>query len=254
MTWLAEITALSTSILWLLAGTALLAGLIRGFAGFALSAVTVAIMARFLPPVELVPMLWFLEMAASLVLMKGGWKDADRKTTLGLFVGTTIGLPIGLALTLALPLDASKTLALILLITLAMMQLLRIRLPFLATTPGLYGSGIAAGVATGLAGVGGMFIAVYALTRQLPPRVMRGTLNIFLLAGGSTSLVTHLLIGTMDATASIRGLIFAVPCLIGVFLGQALFTPRYEGYYKPVCLTLIVGLALLGLVRLGMEG
>ncbi len=254
MTWATQLTNLSPGIFVAMLLIAFAAGAIRGFAGFALSAFVMACAATLIAPIELIPMLWFLEMSASLILMKGGWQDANRSIAIGLFVTSAIGLPAGLLLNLALPVTASKIIALCLLITLAALQLAKIRLPFLATKPGLYASGFSAGVVTGLAGLGGMFIALYVLARQMPAREMRGSLNIYMLGGGALGLITHLLIGTMDQTAATRGLLFMLPCIAGVFLGKALFTPKYEPYYKPLCLTLLIGLAALGLLRLSLQG
>lgn len=245
---------LTPGLAWLTVTACFLAGMIRGFAGFGLSALAMAILAAFIPPIELIPVFWFLEMSASLILMKGGWADADRPTAVTLVLAAGIGLPLGLLMTLAIESDLSKTVALCLLILMAALQLARIRIPFLATRPGTAATGFGAGIITGLAGAGGLFVALYTLVRDLPARTMRGTLNVYILGGGLVGIVTHLIIGTMDATAVTRGLILTIPALAGVFAGQALFTPRWEGYYKPVCLTLLIGLAAAGLIRLGLEG
>ncbi|MDK3074056.1 sulfite exporter TauE/SafE family protein [Sedimentitalea sp. JM2-8] len=227
-----------------------LAGAVRGFAGFGLSALAMAMLAAFIPPIQLIPAFWFLEMSASLILMKGGWADADRPAALILILSAGIGLPIGLSVSLSLDPTLSKTAALAVLIVLALMQVSRLRLPVLATRPGTVATGLSAGFITGIAGVGGMLIALYALARDIPARRMRGTLNIYLLGGGVIGLVVHLLIGTMTAQAATRGLALILPTLAGVFVGQALFTPRWERWYRPACLFLLIGLAASGLLRL----
>lgn len=250
MTWLSELLSFPKEVLYLLIGATFLAGMIRGFAGFALSAVVMAIMTSFIAPVELIPMLWFLEMSASLILMRGGWQDADRSTAMALIVGAALGLPLGLILTLSIPVATSKLVALFLIIFLALTQLAKVKLPALATRPGTFGSGFGAGIVTGLSSLGGMFIALYALVRQLPPRTMRGTLNIYMMGAGCTGLITHLILGTINQTAASRGAVFILPCLIGVFIGKAFFTQKYEKFYKPVCLILLIGLAAASLIRL----
>ena len=110
-----------------------------------------------------------------------------------------------------------------------------------------------AGFITGISGAGGMFLALYALARELPARTMRGTLNIYLLGAGVLGLASHLIVGTINVQSTTRGLILIVPTLIGVAIGRALFTPRWERLYKPICLTLLIGLAAAGLVRLALE-
>jgi len=223
---------------------------VRGFSGFGLSALVMAILATTIPPIELIPALWFLEMAASLALLKGGWSEADRRTALTLMLAAAVGLPLTLLISLSLDPLVSKFAALSLLIALAVLQLSRIKLSVLSTTSGTLLAGFCAGAITGIAGAGGMLIALYMLARDLPARRMRATLNIYLLGGGVLGLIAHLGVGTMTGDAAARGLVLSVPALLGVFAGKALFTPRWEPYYKPVCLVLLIGLATLGLLRL----
>lgn len=251
---MSELLGLSPGVTALAVAACFLAGAVRGFSGFGLSALAMAVLATVIPPIELIPAFWFLEMSASLILMKGGWADADRKSAFLLMGAAAIGLPISLNLSLSLDPFASKMAALIVLIILALLQLSRMKLPFLATTPGTAASGFTAGMITGIAGAGGMLIALYALARDLPARRMRGTLNIYLLGGGAIGLIIHLLVGTMTTEAATRGVVLIAPTLIGVFVGKALFVPKWEPYYKPFCLTLLITLALLGIVRLIFAG
>jgi len=227
----------------------LAAGIVRGFAGFALSALVMATAVMILPPITLIPMLWWLEMAASLLMIKGGWADADRPTAYGLVIGSAVGWPIGLWLTTSLPVDTSRVVALSIIVVLAASQLAKVRLDFLASKPGLYGTGVVAGIVSGLAHVGGMVVAFYVLASNAPARTMRGSLVLFLFLGSLTSMVILLLFGVMNFSGVTRGLIFAIPTVVGVLLGQRLFTERLAPYYRRFCLILLVGLAMIGLIR-----
>ncbi|MEO1638423.1 MAG: sulfite exporter TauE/SafE family protein [Pseudomonadota bacterium] len=226
-----------------------LAGIVRGFSGFALSALIMATAVIFLPPIALIPMLWWLEMSASILMLKGGWADADRGTAIGLVIGSTAGWPIGLWLTLTMPVDASKLVALSIIIALAVSQLAKIRLAFLATRPGLYGTGILAGIVSGLAHVGGMVVALYVLASDAPARQMRGSLVLFLFLGSITSMITLLIFGVMDFSGITRGLVFAVPTMIGVFIGQQFFVERLARHYRAFCLSLLCALAGASIIR-----
>ncbi|MEM7644270.1 MAG: sulfite exporter TauE/SafE family protein [Pseudomonadota bacterium] len=246
---MAEFLALPPATAWIAIAACALAGAVRGFAGFGLSALAMACLATLLPPIQLIPVFWCLEMSASLLLMKGGWADAERATAITLTLAAAIGLPLGLLATMAIPTAASQTVALVILIALAAAQLARLRPTFLATRPGTAATGLGAGLITGLSGAGGLFIALYTLARDLPARTMRGTLNIYMLGAGLLGLATHLGLGTMDRTAATRGVILVLPTLAGVLLGRALFTPRWEPLYKPACLALLLALAMTGLIR-----
>ncbi len=249
MDWLLHTTALSQDEFFFLAALTLLAGLVRGFSGFALSAMVMATAIVILPPIELIPMLWWLEMTASLLMLKNGWADADRKMAFGLVIGALAGWPLGLWLTLSLPVDTSKALALAIIVVLAASQLAKVRLDFLASKPGLYGTGIVAGIVSGVAHVGGMVVALYVLAANQPARVMRASLVLYLFFGSASSMIVLLAFGVMDFSGMSRGLVFAIPTMIGVILGQLLFTERLSAYYRPFCLILLIGLATLGLIR-----
>lgn len=249
MNQLYDLTALTPHEFWIVSGIVLAAGIVRGFSGFALSALIMASAVLILPPISLIPMLWWLEMSASLLMLKGGFADANRATAYGLVIGSTLGWPVGFWLTTTLDVATSKVVALLIIVVLALSQLAKVRMTFLATKPGLYGTGIVAGIVSGLASVGGMVVAFYVLASDAPARSMRGSLVLFLFLGSLLSMITLLIFGAMDAVAIQRGLIFAVPTVVGVFLGQKLFTERLAPYYRPFCLTLLVCLASVGLIR-----
>jgi len=228
------------------------AGMVRGFSGFALSAVVMAIAVMFLAPITLIPILWFQEMTASLLMVRGGMKDANRRVVTGLVLGSAFGLPIGLSLTQSLPVDTSKLVALSVIVVLAATQLAKLRLPVLATRPGLWGSGILAGIVTGLAGVGGMVVALYVLASNAPAREMRASLVMFLFASSVISLATLTYFGVMNTESALRGLALAPASALGVIAGKSLFRPAWEPHYKPFCLCLLIGLATLGILRQGI--
>lgn len=241
--------SLSAFDLALLAGIVFLAGLVRGFAGFALSAIVMAAGITILPPRDLIPISWVLEMTASLLMVRGGIADANKRISLGLAFSSAVGAPMGLWLTMQLPLDDSRLLALCVLIALAMLQLARVRMPWLATNSGLYGAGIVAGIVSGIASIGGMVVALYVLAQDAPARVMRASLVLFLFASSFLSLLWLLGYGIFDGTALRRGLVLSVPVAAGVVLGKLLFRPALERFYKPFALCLLIGLACLSLVR-----
>jgi uncharacterized membrane protein YfcA len=249
---MSEILALPNEHIALLAVICFVAGMVRGFSGFALSALVMASATLILPPVALIPICWWLEMSASLLMVRGGFKDANKPVVLTLASSSAIALPLGLWATMSVSPEMSKTIALILIAVLALTQLAKIKLPFLATRTGTIGAGLLAGIATGLASIGGMVIALYVLAQNTAAREMRANLVLYLFLGALTSMITYAVSGIMDQSAIYRGLALAIPTMAGVMLGKTLFTPRYEPYYKPFCLTLLIGLAGLGLIRMGV--
>lgn len=225
------------------------AGVVRGFAGFALSALTMAALASTIPPVELIPICTMLELASAALLMRGGFSEANKRMAITLQSGALIGVPSGLYLTTTIDPELSKIIALCLIVTLALLQLARVRLPLTTSPVPTFITGIFSGFVTGLASIGGLVIALYTLALQMPPKNMRGTLIVIIFIGGALTFLWQLLYGMITPLALTRFAAFAPPMLAGVLLGRTFFKPEYERHYRPFCLTLLIGLAVLGLLK-----
>jgi uncharacterized membrane protein YfcA len=225
------------------------AGIVRGFSGFALSALVMAVGVMILPPIELIPICLVLEIVASSLMARGGWRDADRSVVAGLVVGSVMGVPVGVMIMKSLDVETSKRVVLTVIVSLAALQLAKVRLAFLATKLGLYISGFTAGIVTGLAQVGGMVVALYVLSQNVPAAKMRASLILFLLIGSMTTTVTYTVTGVLTGEALARGGTLAIFAGVGVFAGQQLFTERLTRYYRPFCLSLLISLAGMSLVR-----
>lgn len=228
-----------------------LAGCVRGFAGFGLSAVAMACLVLILPPVELIPVFYVLEGAASLVMFRGGVRDADMEQVWPLVIGSFVGIPIGLLATTSVSPELSKLTAVLVILILTILQFSRRMPAVLATKPGQYGVGTTAGIVTGLASVGGMVVALYVLASQAKPKEMRAALTMFLFIGMFTSLVYLVLYGVMTQTAFIRGAVLAPATLAGVLIGTLAFKPAWQVFYRKFCLTLLIVICLASLSRIG---
>ncbi|WP_229863908.1 sulfite exporter TauE/SafE family protein [Seohaeicola zhoushanensis] len=224
------------------------AGVVRGFSGFALSALIMASCVLILPPVVLIPVCTLLELAASAMLMRGGLGEADRGMVLRLHGAAALGIPAGLALTTSVDPNVSALIALCLVSGLATLQLARVQLPArgCATTLGV---GLMAGLATGLASIGGMVIVLYVLALNMPARMARASMIFSVFLGGSLSLFWQFAFGMTNWLALQRALVLLLPCLAGIWVGRALFVPAYERHYRRFCLSLLLALAAIGIVQ-----
>ena len=246
---LTQISGLSADDLLVVTAAVFAAGLIRGFSGFGLSAIVMASVAILIPPVELIPVCYVLEGAASLAMLRGGFRTADMSLVWVLVIGSAVGVPIGLLATTNIDPDLSRLVALSIILCLTLAQFFGLAPGFLATRKGLYASGVTAGLASGLASVGGMVIALYILASKAEPRRMRASLVMFLAISMATSLVYLLAYGVMTSQAVWRGLLLSPVVLVGVGLGSLLFRPAHEHLYKTACLLLLSALAATGLIR-----
>ncbi|NVK32776.1 MAG: TSUP family transporter, partial [Gammaproteobacteria bacterium] len=167
---------------------------------------------------------------------------------------SAIAVVFGLMLTQAIAVDVSRLVALLVIALLASALLLRLNLSRLHTPVGTALMGAGAGMATGLASVGGMVVALYMLSSTAPAAVVRASLVLYLALSEVFSLAALMITGVMDSTASWRALALLPAVTLGIGVGKALFRPEWERYYRPFCLALLLGLALWGLLRLTLEG
>jgi len=223
---------------------------VRGFAGFALSALIMASLVVILPPIQLLPICYVMELLASGLMFRAGIKHADMSKVIWLVLGSVVGVPIGAYATTQLPVDASRLLALSIIITLAVAQLF-ITTPKVNTSKQItLAAGFTAGIATGLAHVGGMIIALYMLAQNLSPTVTRATLVLFLLLGSLTTGINLVLFDLFSFQSLSRALVLAPSVAIGVLIGSYLFRPTLQRHYRKFCLILLIGIALASLARM----
>jgi uncharacterized membrane protein YfcA len=240
---------LSGGLLAWLGVAVFIAGIARGFTGFAASATIMALATVWIAPIDLIPICLLLELTASALLVRGGFGEADKPLALTLVGMAFVGVPLGLMLTKAIDPDLSRIVALVLVAGLAALQLARIPLPVGQGRAGAAAVGLIAGVVNGLASIGGLVHALYIMARNLPPRSMRGTMILIITIGGTITFFWQLVLGIMTGQAVLRFAVLLVPFVAGLALGRHYFTPENERHYRPVCLTLLVVLAALGLVR-----
>ena len=89
---------------WAVAGGfVFIAAVVRGFAGFGFSALSVVTLSFFMPPTIIVPIVLMMEIIASAWMLPGVWRYVDwlwlRPSAIGIFIGS----PIGVAMLLFCP-------------------------------------------------------------------------------------------------------------------------------------------------------
>jgi len=191
-----------------------------------------------------------MELLASALMFRAGIKHADKSKVILLVLGSIVGVPMGAYATTQLPADTSRLLALGIIITLAVAQLFITKPKVNTSKQVTLAAGFTAGIATGLAHVGGMIIALYMLAQNLSPTVTRATLVLFLLLGSVTTGINLVLFDLFSHQSLARALVLAPAVAIGVLLGSYLFRPSLQRYYRKFCLILLIGIALASLARM----
>ncbi len=200
-----------------------LAAIVRGYSGFGFSLLAITALSLIYAPAIIIPSIFLLEIAASLHLLPGLWRDIHWRSLIPLVIGTGIGTPIGLKFLTAIP-AAPMQIALGLFVF-AVTCLLWMGVA-LKTMPGNIastGAGLAAGVANGAFGIGGPPVILFYFASPAGNIVGRATLVVYFLLTDAIGLAFLARENLVNTDSLFRTLTFLPALLAGVWLGARSF-------------------------------
>jgi uncharacterized membrane protein YfcA len=231
------------------------AGIVRGFAGFGFSALCVAGMSLFMPPAQVVPPVFVLEVLASLTLLRSAWKDVDWSWLSWLVAGNALCIPLGVALLAYV--DETPLRLLIGALLLLAATLLRSGWKLaLAPTRGVrLHTGLVSGLVNGVAAIGGIAVAVLLNSTSLVPAAMRATMILLFLFTDLYALAWAAVLpgeagqGLLDARSLQLALWLAPAMLAGIWFGQRAFAGVSPEAFRRRVLDLLMLVAALSVLR-----
>ncbi len=225
------------------------AGIVRGFAGFGFSALCVATLSLFLPPAQVVPPVFVLEVLASLSLLRGAWLHVDWRWLGWLVAGNALCIPLGVAL-LAFLAEAPLR---------ALIGALLLRSGRqLALAPGRglrLATGMVSGLVNGMAAIGGIAVAVMLSAAPLAPAALRATLIWLFLFTDLYALAWAALMPASNAGALLGAntwqlvLWLAPAMLAGIWIGQRGFAGVSPPRLLCWVLNLVIAIAATAVLR-----
>lgn len=239
--------ALSLEGLWFVAAGALVAGIVRGFAGFGTAMIYLPVAGQVLGPFEAITTLVAMDIIAPLIHVPRAMRDGDPGDVLRLTFGAVIAVPFGIwVLSLVAPEVFRWTVSLIALGLLALL-ISGIRYRGTLSKPVIYGTGGAGGFLAGAAGLPGPPVILMYMVSTLPPAVIRANNTLYLIAADVVLLGALFWNGYLVFTAVLLGLLLMVPYLLGNWLGAMLFRPDAEHLYRRIAYAIIATSAITGL-------
>jgi len=221
------------------------AAIVRGYSGFGFSLLAVTSLSLFLPPAEIVPSIFIMEVAASLHLLPGVWRDIHWQSLRRLAIGCLIGTPFGVYALAHLP-AAPMTLALAVFVLIAAALLARgyalQSLPGPAVT---YATGAASGLFNGSFGIGGPPVILFFFSSPAGAAAGRASMIAFFLITDVIGLAWQEADGLLNAAALWRALIFLPPLIVGIWLGNRGFRNADPVNFRRRVLRLLMALSLL---------
>ncbi|MEX5729328.1 putative membrane protein YfcA [Rhodovulum iodosum] len=222
-------------------------GLVRGFTGFGTALIVMPVAGRFLPPAEAIVLLTVSGMLTWLAIVPRAWAEADRREVGVLAAGAVMAAPLGVWLLSVLdPAPVRWVVAVAATVTLAAL-VSGWRYRGRVAWPGLGGVGASAGVLGGLTGLTGPPVVLFYLAG--PGRAAQVRANtILFLAILDIGIVANLLARDMVTGRALGlGALLALPYVATILIGQRLFTPEREGFYRAAAYGIIGAAILSGL-------
>ena len=227
----------------------LLAGVVRGFAGFGFSALTVAGMSLFVSPAQVVPVAFVLEVLASIALLRSVWHHIDWHWLRPLLIGNAIAIPLGVWMLVIVPETPLRAIVSGVILMAATTLLAGVRAPWRDSSGVRLATGFASGILNGLAAIGGMVVAVMLFSTTIPAAAARATLIAMFLATDLYSLGWAGGAGLLDANLVRWVAWLVVPMLAGIAIGGRHFLAVGEDRFRRIVLRVLAAVAGLGLLR-----
>jgi uncharacterized protein len=218
---------------------------VRGYSGFGFSLLAVTSLSLLLPPAQIVPSIFLMELVASVHLLPGTWRDIHWRPLGWLTLGCLAGTPFGVYALAHLP-AAPMTLALAVFVLIA--ALLLARGHALASMPGpaaTVATGAASGFCNGGFGVGGPPVILFFFSSPAGAAAGRATLIAYFFFTDLVALGWQGWNGLLDRAVLWRALTFLPPLIAGIALGNRSFKNADPAAFRRWVLRLLMGLALL---------
>ncbi|MGH6718566.1 MAG: sulfite exporter TauE/SafE family protein [Alphaproteobacteria bacterium] len=221
------------------------AAVVRGYSGFGFSLLVITALSILIPPRDIVPSIFMMEIAASLHLLPGVWREVHWRATGLLLAGCLVATPFGVWLLAHVP-AAPMTFAIALFVLASAVLLAR---GFaLSAMPGRFATaatGAAAGLCNGAFGMAGPPVILFFFSSPAGAAVGRASLIAFFIGTDTLGLgfqAREGLIGWDDAT---RAALFLPPLLAGIWLGARAFRGADPKRFRVWVLRLLMALAAL---------
>ena len=234
---------------WLPAAVVLVAGLLRGFAGFGSAMLMAPVFAVLFGPTDMIATVVAIELAVSLQLFPAARRECDWRIIGPMSVVACLAMPFGAWLLASV--DKG-------LIVKAVSGIIVVFVLILATGVRYHGRrSVAAGMAVGAisgvmmatTSVGGPPVLMYLLAGNDPPARHRANIITYYMATQFPLILIMFLYGLAGVGSIARGLVLLPLMLVGAGIGRLLFDPQSERLYRNVALVILFAAGAFGLLR-----
>lgn len=235
---------LLTTSLAIAASVAVLAGVVRGFAGFGAAMILTPVFSALYGPLVGVPVCLLLEFGIAFPMLRRTVGLVDWRRIGLLLLAASVAVPLGLfVLTTADPEPLRWAISGI---VLAAVVLLATGWRFAGrpTPPATIAAGVASGFLNGLCGMAGPPVAFYYLAGADGAATVRASFIVYFAAIDFVSLVGLGVQGLVTIDTLILGALLVVPYVAGGLVGERLFPLAGEAFFRGLALAILACVAV----------
>jgi uncharacterized protein len=247
---LAELWAVVQSdwqVLALSSAAIFLAAIVRGFSGFGFSLLSITAISLILPVAQIVPSIFLLEIAASINLIPGIWREIHWRSLTWLMVGYVIGLPVGGYALIHAPEAPAQIVLGIFVIGTSILMLRGFHLARTPAAPASTATGAASGVLNGAFGIGGPPVVLFYFSTPGAAAIGRASIIFFFLFTDLLGVGYFATQGIVTAQSFVQAVLWLPALLIGVWIGAHGFRRMDQDAFRRWVLVILIALALLGI-------
>lgn len=226
----------------------LIAGFVRGYSGFAFSALTIAASGLVMNPLHFVAVVVLWEAVMTLQAWSNIGPSVDWRRVGLLLAGAVIGLPLGLWVLRSISEDAARAVISGYVLAMCVVLMAGWRMRSAARPPVTFAAGVVSGLANA-PGMGGLPVAAFFTAQPMAPAVFRATLVAYFLFLDLYSAPLYWLNG-MVTWETLKVAAIGLPLvLLANWAGSRHFLHTDPQDFRRFAIGLLGTLAFLGLAR-----
>lgn len=194
-----------------------------GLTGFGIGLVSLAFLPFLMPPATAVAVVTIYAAAFALAIFVPLRRDFLPRGVADLVIGTIVGTPLGVWALASLPASALNRLIGLMLLVAVLLEWRGLYPDRLAGRGWGLGTGVLAGAIGGAVGTPGPPVILYATTQGWSPRTIKANVQAFFVVNQVVILAGYWWAGLLTREVWRLTAVFAVPAIVGVALGVALF-------------------------------
>ncbi|HCY87363.1 MAG TPA: hypothetical protein DHV36_19675 [Desulfobacteraceae bacterium] len=224
------------------------ASVIRGYTGFGFAMVCALCLALVFPPATVTPVILCLDILGSLWLFLKAYHLVDWRGLSGIILGAAVTLPLGTMALVHVPVTPVRIFISLIILS-AAIALLGQKTMRSNTGPWATAAvGMGAGFLSGLAALGGPPVILFYYSSDRPVDVSRASMIAFFLVVDILAISACVAGGLVSERVIQLSLWMAVPLILGIWLGNALFQKfRNEAAFRRQVIWLLIGLSVVSL-------